>query len=250
MNVIISDTKELLGQQAAEHAALLIRQAIHQRGTANIIIATGPSQNEVLASLVRAADIHWPAVTAFHLDEYIGMPITHPASFRLYLWEQFVRCLPLPLRACHYICGEQDPRQECARVGQIICEHPIDVALVGIGENGHMAFNDPPADFEVTEPYIVVQLDERCRLQQVNEGHFASLDDVPTQAISMSIHQVLASRAIVASVPDRRKAEAVRDSIENPLDPRYPSTCLQKHEQAYIYLDVDSASLLSRDAVR
>lgn len=245
MQIITCKTKQLLGQQAAEHGAQLIREAIQKRGEANIILATGASQFELLEHLVRAEGIHWPAVTVFHLDEYVGMPITHPASFRRFLWQHFVRLLPLPLRTCHYISGEEDPHRECERVGQIIRRHPIDVAFVGIGENGHMAFNDPPADFTTQVPYLVVELDERCRQQQVGEGWFPQLGDVPRQAISISIHQILASRAIIVSVPDRRKAQAVKDSVENDPDPRYPSTCLQEHHQAFVYLDPDSASLLS-----
>jgi glucosamine-6-phosphate deaminase len=241
----MSESKQSLGHKAAEHGAQLIREAIQQRGTANIILATGGSQFELLEHLVQIDGIHWPEVTVFHLDEYVGMPITHPASFRRFLWQRFVSLLPLPLRACHYINAENDPQQECARVGEIIVSHPIDVAFVGIGENGHMAFNDPPADFETKDPYLVVSLDERCRRQQVGEGWFQQLTDVPKQAVSMSVHQILASRVVIASVPDKRKAQAVKDSVENLLDPRYPATCLQKHERAYIFLDLDSASLLA-----
>jgi glucosamine-6-phosphate deaminase len=149
------------------------------------------------------------------------------------------------VRACHYINAEQNPRGECQRVGEILRKHPIDVAFVGIGENGHMAFNDPPADFEIEDPYLVVDLDERCRRQQVGEGWFAQLADVPTQAISMSIQQILASRNIITSVPDQRKAQAVKESVEKAIDPMFPSTCLQKHERAFVYLDPDSASMLS-----
>lgn len=245
MQIVRCDNKLVLGQRAAESGAEQIRAAIERRGEANILLATGASQFEILERLVKAEGIHWPAVTAFHLDEYVGLPITHPASFRNFLWNRFVRLLPLPLRACHYLSGEDDPHKECERVGAILSRHPIDVAFVGIGENGHMAFNDPPADFTTKAPYLVVDLDERCRQQQVGEGWFKSLGDVPRRAISISIHQVMASRTVIVSVPDRRKAQAVRESIENDVDPMYPSTCLQNHERAFLYLDPESASLLS-----
>ena len=245
MQIVTRKTKQLLGQAAGKHGASLIREAIHDRGRANIVLGTGASQFEVIERLITSEGIHWPAVTVFHLDEYVGMQITHPASFRLFLWQRFVRLLPLPVRACHYLSGEGDPEKECARVGEIIKRHPIDVAFVGIGENGHMAFNDPPADFATTVPYLVVDLDERCRQQQVGEGWFKQLSDVPKQAITMSIQQILASRAIIASVPDLRKAQAVKETVENRPDPRYPATCLQKHADAYVYLDLESASLMS-----
>src|SRR6185437_1709819 len=177
MNIVISPDKQPLGQTAARDGVQAIRDAIRTRGYANIIVATGASQFDTLASLVREGDIAWQHVTAFHLDEYIGMPITHPASFRKYLWERFHRLLPVPLRAFHYIDGEADPQGECDRLGAIIRQHPIDVAFVGIGENGHLAFNDPPADFQTEVPYLVVDLDEACRRQQMGEGWFATLAD-------------------------------------------------------------------------
>ena len=153
------------------------------------------------------------ALTAFHLDEYLGLPITHPASFRQYLWERFHRALPLPLKAFHYIDGEVNPQVECRRLNGIIREHPIDVAFVGIGENGHLAFNDPPADFNTEEPYLIVNLDDPCRRQQLGEGWFPTFEDVPKRAISMSCRQILKSANIVCSVPDKRKAEAVRGTV-------------------------------------
>ena len=249
MKITICESKQELGRQAAERGIQCIRDAITDRGEANIIVATGASQFEVLEHLVQAQGIHWPAVTAFHLDEYCGMPITHPASFRLYLWKRFVSQLPLPLKAFHYLDGETDPQAECDRVGAIIRQHPIDVAFVGIGENGHMAFNDPPADFNTREPYIVVDLDEACRKQQLGEGWFGSLDEVPTQAMSMSVNQILASKTLIACVPDERKAQAVAETIANDVDVRYPSTCLKKHDAAYVYLDPQSASKLTAEAV-
>src|SRR6266480_330725 len=223
MKISVSNSKMELGRAAAEHGADLIRRALKKKGRANIIVATGASQFEMISHLVQAKDIVWNNVTAFHLDEYVGLPITHPASFRKYLWERFVSKLPLPMRAFHYIDGENDPQAECRRVGQIIRQHPIDVAFVGIGENGHLAFNDPPADFQNDEPYLIVQLDEACRKQQFGEGWFPTFADVPKQAISMSCRQIMKSRAIIVSVPDRRKAQAVKGSVEGPVSPQVPA---------------------------
>ncbi len=246
MDVIVSDTKEACGEAAAAHAARAIRAAIEQRGAAAIILATGASQFEMLAALVRAEGIDWPRVTCFHLDEYIGLPALHPASFRRYLKERFVDRLPAPPAAFHYVNGEaDDPQAECRRLGNLIRAHTIDAAMVGIGENGHLAFNDPPADFDATEPYLVVDLDEACRRQQLGEGWFETLDEVPRRAISMSVRQIMASRAIVCTVPDTRKAEAVRKTVEGPLTPQVPASILQEHPAAALYVDQGSASRLS-----
>ena len=244
MQVIVADNKQSLGHQAARAGALLIRQAIAQRGRANIVLATGSSQFDMLAALVHEKDIHWNLVSVFHLDEYIGLPIEHPASFRLYLWERFHRKLPLPLHALHYIDGQADPTAECRRLAAVIKHYAIDVAFIGIGENGHLAFNDPPADFHVEDPYIVVNLDEACRRQQLGEGWFSSLDAVPTQAISMSCRQILKSRAIICSVPDRRKAVAVMAAVEGQVAPSVPASILQEHGDVTLYLDPESASML------
>ena len=185
-------------------------------------------------------------MTLFHLDEYIGLPLTHPASFRLFLWQHFVRQLPVPLRAFYCLDGQSESTAECRRVGDLIRQCPIDVAFVGIGENGHLAFNDPPADFETNEPFIVVNLDEACRRQQLGEGWFPSLADVPTQAISMSIRQIMNSRRIVCTVPDQRKAEAVRAAVEGSVTPSVPASRLQQHEQVTLFLDQPAASRLTR----
>jgi glucosamine-6-phosphate deaminase len=244
MKRIVSGDKAELGRQAAKEGAELIRQAIAMRGAANIIVATGASQFEMLTELLVAKGIAWEKVTAFHLDEYVGLPITHPASFRLYLWQRFVSKLPLPLAAFHYVNAEGDPHAECQRLGDVIMRHPIDVAFVGIGENGHLAFNDPPADFKTEEPYLVVELDEACRRQQFGEGWFPTLSDVPRRAISMSCRQIMKSRAIVVSVPDRRKAKAVQQAVEGPVTPLAPSSILQQHDRVTLHLDRESASLL------
>jgi len=246
MNIQIMPDKAQMGKAAAAAGAEHIRRAIAERGTANIIVATGASQFEMLAQLVAVPDINWNRVTGFHLDEYVGLPITHPASFRAYLWQRFVSRLPLPMRAFHFLDGEGDATAECRRVADIIRRHPIDVAFVGIGENGHLAFNDPPADFDTEEPYLVVQLDDACRRQQLGEGWFPTFNDVPTRAISMSVRQIMKSRAIICTVPDERKAEAVRNSVEGNLTPQVPASILQRHERCTLYLDKPAASLLRK----
>jgi glucosamine-6-phosphate deaminase len=244
MKVEICTSKQALGEKAAEDGSRRIREALRARGEANVIVATGASQIEMLKHLVVAEGIDWHRVTGFHLDEYVGLPLTHPASFRRYMWERFVRQLPLPLRAFHYIEADDDPEAECRRLGQVIAQHPIDVAFVGIGENGHLAFNDPPADFQTEAPYLVVELTLASRRQQVGEGWFASVDDVPRRAISMSIRQIMKSAAIVCAVPDQRKAAAVQAVVEGPVTPLVPASILQCHGEATIYLDPSSASLL------
>ena len=242
MQLEIFNTKTELGQAAAREAAKIINQAISERGAAFVIAATGASQFEFLDALV-AEELDWSKVMFFHLDEYVGLPESHPASFRRYLKERILsRVQP---RSFHLINGEAgDVYEECRRVGELISRETIDVAFVGIGENGHLAFNDPPADFETDEPYIVVNLDQRCRQQQVGEGWFKSLDEVPTQAISMSIKQILRSRYILCIVPDQRKAVAVKNCVELEVSPMHPASILQKHKSVKLYLDGDSSSLL------
>jgi glucosamine-6-phosphate deaminase len=246
MKTHIFNDKTTMGAHAAEAGAELIRQAIAKRGSANIIVATGASQFEMLASLVTQPGIRWDRVTGFHLDEYVGISISHPASFRAYLWERFHKQLPLPLRAFHYLEGETDAALVCRSVGEIIRKHPIDVAFVGIGENGHLAFNDPPADFETEKPYLVVKLDDACRRQQMGEGWFPTFDDVPTHAISMSVRQIMKSAAIICTVPDERKAVAVRDSLDGPVTNTVPASILQQHAACDVFMDVPAASLLKK----
>jgi glucosamine-6-phosphate deaminase len=241
MKTIVSENKKDLGLKAATKGAEFIRKVIEEKGEANIIVATGASQFEMLAALVMEK-IDWTKVTAFHLDEYIGIPESHPASFRKYLRERFASLVPL--NKFNYVNGEIDPEKECRRLGEIIKKHPIDVAFVGIGENGHLAFNDPPADFETEDPYLVVTLDDNCKRQQMGEGWFPTLDSVPERAISMSIKQIMKSKAIICSVPDLRKAEAVRKTLEDPVSPEIPASVLRTHSQTWLYLDKDSASFL------
>lgn len=248
MELKIFDNKDAMGKQAAADGARLLREALAARGRANIIVATGASQFEMLESLINEADLRWDRVTVFHLDEYVGLPISHPASFRRYLWERFHSQLPLPVRAFHYLDAETDPEAEAKRVGQLISEHPIDVCFCGIGENGHLAFNDPPANFDTEEPYLVVELDEACRKQQLGEGWFPTLADVPTRAISMSVRQILKSRYIVCTVPDQRKAEAVKGAVEGAVTNLVPASILQQHGSCTLYLDKPAASLLSHQS--
>lgn len=210
-----------------------------------MILATGASQLETLDALIAAPDIDWSRVTVFHLDEYIGMPDTHRASFRGYLKTRFIDKVG-PLKAFVPVNGDaSDLEAELDRISKIISEVVIDVAFIGIGENGHLAFNDPPADFETTKPYIVVQLDEACRRQQSGEGWFADFSEVPTQAISMSVREILRSRTLVCAVPDARKAEAVRNALEGPVSNSCPASILRTHDDTYLFLDPESARLLA-----
>lgn len=234
-----------LGEAAASQAANAINRAVAERGRARILVATGASQFDFLAALTRRTDVPWSSVEMFHLDEYIGIPADHGASFRKYLLERFIG--PAGIQRYHFLAGEGDPVEVCRRVGAELRKAPIDCAFVGIGENGHLAFNDPPADFDTEEPYIVVKLDEVCRRQQVGEGWFRTVDDVPSHAISMSVRQILASREIICVVPDTRKAEAVRASLEGPVTPLVPASILQTHPNVTVYADTHSASLLRQE---
>lgn len=243
MNVEIFPDRETLGAHAGAKGAELIKEVIREKGEANIILATGQSQFETLETLIADQEIDWSKVRMFHLDEYIGMPITHKASFRKYLNERFVDKVGT-LKEVVLINGEGDAQEECNRLGDIIRNYPIDVAFVGIGENGHLAFNDPPADFDVEDPYLVVDLDAICRQQQMGEGWFNSIDEVPLQAISMSIKQIMKSKKIICAVPDERKALAVKNCLTKEVSNLYPASILQNHPACYCYLDKGSASLL------
>ncbi len=244
MKIIIANDPIELGQSAGKIAAELIRNTIADKGQANVILATGSSQFETLKQLILEKDIDWGKVVMFHLDEYIGLPESSGASFRKYLKERFLSKVP-PLKSVNLVNGETDPVEECNRLNAIIEANPIDVALVGIGENGHLAFNDPPADFDTDKPYIIVDLDEQCRKQQFNEGWFESVEDVPQKAISMSIKQICKSKHIICSVPDIRKAKAVKDCMESTVSNIFPASILQLHPDCSYYLDKESASLLS-----
>jgi glucosamine-6-phosphate deaminase len=239
---INNDSREA-GMEAGMKAASLIRQAIASKGNATIILATGSSQFETLVQLTEEEGIDWSKVTLFHLDEYIGLPVSDKASFRKYLQERFIEKVPA-LKSVNLIDGEADPDKECQRLEYLLSQTEVEVALVGIGENGHLAFNDPPADFETDRAYLVVNLDEECRRQQVNEGWFGSISEVPTHAISMSVKQIMASKHIVCTVPGIRKAKAVKNTLERPVSNYYPASILQHHADCYLFLDKASASLL------
>ncbi len=245
MKIQIHTTPAALGESAGAEAAMLIKKAVQEKGFANIILATGTSQFATLERLLQDTDIDWSKITMFHLDEYIGLPITHPASFRKYLKERFIEKVP-SLKAYYLIDAETDPVGTCAALGELIKNHPIDVALAGIGENGHLAFNDPPANFDTVEPYIIVDLDEACRKQQWGEGWFESLEAVPKQAISMSVKQILKSKHIICSVPDERKAAAVKNSLENEISNLVPASILKTHPHCSMHLDEASAMLLNK----
>jgi glucosamine-6-phosphate deaminase len=235
--------KKSLGNAAAVHAATAIRNAIRDRGMARVVAATAASQAEFLDALVKAPDIDWTRVELFHLDEYIGLPATHPGSFRKMLLELLVQ--RTGITKYHLLDGDADPAEVCARVGRALASAPIDIEFLGIGENGHIAFNDPPADFEIEEPYLVVELDEACRRQQVGEAWFADISQVPKQALSMSVKQILKAKEILAVVPDTRKAQALKACFEGEISPMAPASILRRHPNATIYLDQHSAALLS-----
>lgn len=246
MRIILTADRSAMGQWVATAAAADLRQAIDANGKANLVVATGASQFEVLGDLVKQPDIDWSKVHGFHLDEYVGISGDHPASFCKYLKERFVD--HIPLASFEYLRGDEPPADTIARAGKLLLESPIDVSLVGIGENGHLAFNDPPADFTTEEPYLLVELDEPCRMQQVGEGWFASLDDVPTHAVSMSVRQIMRSAKIYCSVPDQQKAAAVRATIEDAIAPSIPASILRNHPATTLIIDAAAASELSEES--
>lgn len=241
MNQIIEKNAKQLGKKASEIVSVAIREAIAQNGTARILLATGASQLSTYEELVKE-DIEWDKVEMFHLDEYIGLPMTHGASFRKYLKERFVD--HVYLKEVNYVDGEGSITENIRDLTEKLRKAPIDVALVGIGENGHIAFNDPPADFETEESFIRVQLDEKCILQQVGEGWFSSLEEVPKEAITMSVREIMRSRKIISIVPYKVKAEAVRDTLSADIGPKVPASILRTHGDWTLLLDEDSASLL------
>jgi len=233
---------------AAAHAAASIHRAIVTTGGARIVVATGASQLEFLEELTTNQQVDWPRVTLFHLDEYVGLPIEHPASFRKYILERLIR--KTLLRDYVLLDGEGDIREVCRQAGEAVSARPVDVAFVGIGENGHLAFNDPPADLATEEPYVVVHLDQACRRQQVGEGWFASIAEVPESAISMSIRQILKALEIICVVPDTRKAVPVKAALEGPITPDVPASVLREHPNVTMYLDNASAALLRPETFR
>ena len=244
MEIEVHPDAGALGVAAAEEGAAAIREALTRDGAATIVVATGASQFAVLDALVAAPDIDWSRVTAFHLDEYIGLPPDHPASFRRYLRGRLVDRVPLG-RFVPVDGDASDLDAELSRLNGAIEDERVAVCFAGIGENGHLAFNDPPADFETTAPYIAVDLDEACRRQQMGEGWFPTLEDVPSRAISMTVHRMMASDRLILTVPDERKARAVRGAVEGPVTPDLPASMAQRHPRCSLHLDPASASLLS-----
>jgi glucosamine-6-phosphate deaminase len=244
MIIKVFDDKFSLAKAAADHAAAALQQALAARGHARIIAATGASQFEFLEALTAYRDIDWPNVEMFHLDEYIGLPATHPASFRMFLRERLVA--KTGITQAHFLEVDSDPEAVATRVGAELNAAPIDIAFVGIGENGHLAFNDPPANFETEQPYLIVELDEACRRQQAGEGWFADIAQVPTRAVSMSIRQILKAKEILVVVPDARKANAVKACFEGAISPLAPASILRQHPNTTVFLDRDSSALLSR----
>jgi glucosamine-6-phosphate deaminase len=239
----IFEDKLELAEAAVVEAATAIRDAIKERGQARIVAATGASQFEFLAALTATTGIEWQKVELFHLDEYMGIPFSHPASFCKYLQDRLIDKTGITM--LHLLNSAEDPAEIVRRASHAIASAPVDVTFAGIGENGHLAFNDPPADFETSNPYLIVDLDEACRKQQVGEGWFRDLSAVPRQAISMSIRQILKSKEIIAVVPDARKAPAVKACFEGPISPMAPASILRTHARATVYLDTQSAALLS-----
>ena len=232
-----------LAKAAADRAASTLQQALAERGHARIIAATGAAQFDFLEALTARRDIDWPKVEMFHLDEYIGLPADHPASFCKFLRDRLVA--KTGITQAHLLEVGNDPAAAIREIGAALSSAPIDIAFVRIGENGHLAFNDPPADFETEQPYLIVELDAACRRQQLGEGWFADISQVPTRAVSMSIRQILKANEILVIVPDARKAQAVKDCFEGEITALHPASILRSHPNAFVYLDRDSSALLS-----
>lgn len=241
MKIKVMKNSEVLGKAAAVYCAEILNRSIAQKGKARLVLSTGASQFDLLKALVRE-DVDWSSVEMFHLDEYINLPVTHPASFRKYLKERFTS--QIDLKTVHFVDGEGDIIKNIQELTEEICKEPIDLGVIGIGENAHIAFNDPPADFETKEAYIIVNLDDNCKKQQVREGWFPTLDDVPKQAISMSVQQIMQCNTIVSFVPYKVKANAIQKTLESELTNTVPATMLKIHKDITLYLDEESASMV------
>ena len=241
MKINVYDHPAGLGRAAAGECAGIINEAVAQRGKARIVLSTGASQFDTIQALIETA-VDWTKVEMFHLDEYIGLPEAHPASFRKYLKERFLS--KVNIGKAYLVDGEDDLQKVIAGLTAEICREPIDLGVIGIGENAHIAFNDPPADFNTEEAFICVVLDDACKQQQVREGWFATIDDVPKQAISMSVHRIMQCRKIISCVPYAVKAKAIKDTLESPLSNMVPATMLREHPDWTLYLDKDSASMI------
>jgi glucosamine-6-phosphate deaminase len=242
--VSISPDRDAMARAAADYAVSKLNAALKQNESVRLLAATGASQLEFLKYVVAAPNIDWNRIELFHLDEYIGVGIDHPASFAGYIRDRIIK--PTGIPRYHLLDGAGDPEQEVRAASEAVSAAPIHVAFVGIGENAHLAFNDPPADFETQQPYLIVDLDEKCRLQQVGEGWFAGFNDVPARAMSMSVRQILKAQAIVCTVPDERKSEAVKASLTGPVTPQVPASILQTHPDVRFFLDENSARLLQK----
>ena len=243
VKVCVLKNPEELGKAAAAFSAGILNQAIAAKGKARLVLSTGASQFDTIKALIKMS-VDWSKVEMFHLDEYVNLPETHPASFRKYLKERFTSQINL-LKA-HFVNGEKDVAQNLAVLTAEIRKEPIDLALIGIGENAHIAFNDPPADFNTTDAYIVVNLNAECKKQQVGEGWFATVEDVPKQAISMTVHQIMQSKVIVSAVPYSVKAKAIQKTLSSEVTNMVPATKLKEHPNVIVYIDEDSASLTDK----
>ena len=242
MNIVTLKTPAEMGKAAADMVVSLINQAIEKQGYVRMMVSTGQSQFEFFENLI-ASDLPWEKIELFHLDEYIGIPETHKASFRKYLKERFIE--KVKGAKMNYISGEGDPADEIKRISSLIREKPVDIGVIGIGENAHVAFNDPPADFDTKEAYAVVDLDEGCRNQQVGEGWFPTFDDVPKQAISVTVYEILQCKTVISVVPHIVKANAIKNTVSaNQPDNKIPATALLDHPDWHLFLDEASASLL------
>ncbi|MBQ7034540.1 MAG: 6-phosphogluconolactonase [Clostridia bacterium] len=239
MEIRICKNSEELGISAAKHVATVLKECIAKKDSARIVLSTGASQFDTLKALVKEPGIEWNKVEMFHLDEYVDLPITHGASFRKYLQERFVDQVGT-LKAVHFVDGTK----ECiAKLTEEIRKAPVDIGLIGIGENAHIAFNDPPADFDTKEAYIIVNLNDRCKQQQMGEGWFETIDDVPKQAVSMTAYQIMQCERIVSCVPYAVKAEAVENTVKaTEVTNLVPATLLKTHPDFILYVDEDSAA--------
>ena len=235
-----------LGERAAAHVAHILRHVIAEKGEARIVLSTGASQFDTLEALTKRTDIRWECVEMFHLDEYVGLPISHPASFRKYLQERFVDKLPA-LKAVHFVDGTKENIEELTRE---LRRAPIDLGLIGIGENTHIAFNDPPADFDTDEAYIIVRLNDTCKRQQVREGWFATEDDVPKEAVSMTVKQIMKCQRIVSIVPRAVKADAVAATLSQDKNNMVPATIMKSHPDFTLFVDADSFAKVDEAAIR
>lgn len=245
MKIKVFANPEELGQKAAEFSAAVLKQAIAEQGYARILLSTGASQFDTVKALTERKDIEWEKVEMFHLDEYVNLPIEHPASFRRYLKERFTDLVKL--KKVNFVNTDGDLGEKIGELTKEIRKKPIDLALIGIGENAHIAFNDPPADFETQEAYIVVDLNEKCKQQQVHEGWFKNIDEVPKQAVSLTVHQIMQSKVILSCVPYKVKAEAIKATLSKDLTNMVPATMLKRHANFHLYLDEDSAALAKQE---